>query len=97
MVRLENVLIKPHLTEKTSKASETTNRYGFIVHPKADKLKIRDAVEKFFDVKVVSVRTAVLPGKVKRSGMRGMKKTPSFKKAWVQIQEGQKIEFFKGI
>lgn len=96
MLGLENVLIKPLLTEKTSKETEAFNRYAFVVNTKANKNQIKSAVEKFFDVKVVSVRTSVLPGKTKRAG-RGQKKSASTKKAYVQLQDGQKIEFFKGI
>lgn len=96
MLGLENVLIKPLLTEKTSKETEAFNRYAFVVSTKANKNQIKSAVEKFFDVKVVSVRTSVLPGKTKRAG-RGHKKSSSTKKAYVQLQDGQKIEFFKGI
>jgi len=96
MLGLENVLVKPLLTEKTSKETEAFNRYAFVVNLKANKNHIKSAVEKFFDVKVVSVRTSVLPGKSKRAG-RGHKKTASTKKAYVQLQDGQKIEFFKGI
>lgn len=96
MLSLENVLIKPLLTEKTSKVTEAFNRYSFVVNTKANKNQIKSAVEKFFDVKVVSVHTSVLPGKNKRAG-RSYKKSASTKKAYVQLQEGQKIEFFKGI
>ncbi len=96
MLGLENVLVKPLLTEKTSKETESFNRYAFVVNPKANKNQIKSAVEKFFDVKVVSVHTSVLPGKTKRAG-KGHKKSSSSKKAYVQLQDGQKIEFFKGI
>jgi len=96
MLGLENVLIKPLLTEKTSKETEAYNRYAFVVNVKANKNHIKNAVEKFFDVKVLSVRTSVLPGKTKRAG-KGFKKTGKSKKAYVQLQDGQKIEFFKGI
>lgn len=97
MLGLENVLIKPLMTEKSSQMTEVSNRYAFQVHLRANKNQVKGAVEKFFDVKVLNVRTSVAPGKLKRAGNRGMKKTPSVKKAWVQIQDGQKIEFFKGI
>lgn len=98
MLGLESVLIKPMMTEKSSKETEASNRYTFQVNIKANKNQVKSAVEKYFDVKVLNVRTSVLPGKVKRSGARGgQRKTSSFKKAWVQIQDGQKIEFFKGI
>jgi large subunit ribosomal protein L23 len=96
MIGLENVLVKPLLTEKTSSETEKYNRYAFVVNVKANKNQIKSAVEKYFDVKVLNVSTSVLPGKTKRAG-RGFKKTPSSKKAYVQLQEGQKIEFFKGI
>lgn len=96
MTGLENVLVKPLLTEKTSKETEAFNRYAFVVNVKANKNQIKSAVEKFFDVKVVSVRTSTLPGKTKRAG-KGHKKTGASKKAYVQLQDGQKIEFFKGI
>jgi large subunit ribosomal protein L23 len=96
MVAMENVLIKPLMTEKSSKQTEDTNRYAFVVNTKATKNHIKSAVEKYFDVKVLNVRTVVLPGKMKRSG-KAFKKSSSFKKAYVQVQEGQKIEFFKGI
>jgi large subunit ribosomal protein L23 len=96
MMGLENVLIKPLLTEKTSQETESFNRYTFMVNIKSNKNQIRSAVEKYFDVKVVNVRTSVLPGKTKRAG-KGTKKSSSTKKAYVQLQDGQKIEFFKGI
>ena len=95
-MHLEQVLIKPLLTEKSSIETENTNRYVFKVQPKANKYQIKDAVERMFDVKVVNVKTAVLPGKVKRAG-RSIKKSSSWKKAYVKIQDGQKIELFKGI
>ncbi|MAZ49141.1 MAG: 50S ribosomal protein L23 [Halobacteriovoraceae bacterium] len=95
-MHLEQILIKPLLTEKSSIETENTNRYVFKVQPKANKYQIKDAVERMFDVKVINVKTAVLPGKVKRAG-RSIKKTSSWKKAYVKIQDGQKIELFKGI
>jgi len=96
MLALENVLVKPLLTEKTSKMSETQNIYSFVVHSGSTKISIKKAVEKFFDVKVVGVNTTNNPGKTKRSA-RSHKKTNGFKKAFVKVQDGQKIEFFKGI
>ena len=95
-MHVEQVLIKPLLTEKASIQTENTNRYVFKVLTKSNKYQIKDAVESMFDVKVVDVRTAILPGKVKRAG-RHTKKTSSWKKAYVKVQDGQKIELFKGI
>ena len=96
MARIEEVLKKPLITEKASFASEKYNRYGFVVDLKANKHQIKEAVEKLYDVKVLDVKTNIAPGKPKRFG-RTTKKTPKTKKAFVQLGEGQKIEFFKGV
>lgn len=96
MAQLEEILKKPLITEKTSIISEETNRYGFVVDLKANKNQIKDAVETLYDVKVLNVKTSILPGKMKRAG-RFVKKTSKTKKAYVQLAEGQKIEFFKGV
>ncbi len=96
MAYLEDVLVKPLITEKASSASEKYNRYGFVVDLKANKHQVKLAVEKLYDVKVLDVKTNVTPGKPKRFG-KVTKKTPKIKKAYVQLGEGQKIEFFKGV
>ncbi|MFT6631742.1 MAG: large subunit ribosomal protein L23 [Bacteriovoracaceae bacterium] len=95
-MHVEQVLVKPLLTEKSSIETENTNRYVFKVLLKANKYQIKDAVESMFDVKVIDVRTAILPGKVKKAG-KTTKKTSSWKKAYVKIQDGQKLELFQGI
>lgn len=95
-MHLEQVLVKPLLTEKSSGETDNTNRYVFEVARKANKHQIKQAVEQLFDVKVVGVNTAVLPGSKRRYG-RFLKKTQSFKKAYIQIQDGQKLDLFKGI
>ncbi|MBL7664215.1 MAG: 50S ribosomal protein L23 [Bacteriovoracaceae bacterium] len=96
MSQVNQIIVKPLLTEKTSVTTEKDNRYGFVVDLKANKDQIRKAVESLFDVKVVGVRTSVLPGRMKRAG-KFVKKTTKTKKAYVQIAKGQKIEFFKEI
>lgn len=96
MAHIEDILIKPLLTEKTSQETETTNRYAFEVQLKANKYQIKSAVEKMFDVKVLNVRTTTTAGKMRRVG-RFVNKSNKTKKAYVQIQEGQKLELFKGI
>jgi len=93
---LENVLKAPLITEKTAAQTEKYNRYGFRVDRKATKNQIKEAVEKLYDVKVEKVNTNITPGKLKRVG-RNITKSPKIKKAWVQLAEGQKIEFFKGV
>jgi large subunit ribosomal protein L23 len=91
-----SILIKPVITEKSDKAMGKTV-YTFIVDKKANKLEVARAVESMFNVSVESVNTTVIPGKVKtrstRSGMvSGMK--PAYKKAFVKLQEGEKIDLF---
>lgn len=95
-MQLENVILKPLITEKASFATEKHNRYGFCVDTKANKNQIKEAVEKLYDVKVLNIKTNITPGKLKRLG-KSIKKTSKIKKAYVQLEEGQKIEFFKGI
>jgi large subunit ribosomal protein L23 len=96
MALLTDVLKKPLITEKTSILGEQANRYGFIVDLKANKNQIKNAIESLYDVKVLNIKTSILPGKLKRAG-RFVKKTSKTKKAYVQLAEGQKIEFFKGV
>ena len=93
---LENIILKPIVSEKSSVITETNNSFGFYVSLKANKYQIKDAVESLYDVKVLNVRTMVMPGKIKRAG-KHLKKTSKSKKAFVQLSDGQKIEFFKGI
>jgi large subunit ribosomal protein L23 len=96
MTVLADVIKKPLITEKTSFATDKYNRYGFEVELKSNKNQIKNAIESLYDVKVLNVKTSILPGKVKRVG-KTIKKTNKTKKAFVQLAEGQKIEFFKGI
>ena len=95
-MNLETVIKRPLITEKTALETDAFNRFSFVVDLKANKNQIKNAIEALYDVKVLKVRTNVTPGKVKRAG-KGLKKTSSFKKAFVELAEGQKIEFFKGV
>ncbi len=96
MANLNEIIKRPLLTEKATLESERNNRYGFVVDTKSNKYQIRDAVEKLFDVRVKKIWTSVTPGKLKRAG-KVIKKTSPIKKAYVQVEQGQKIEFFKGV
>jgi len=88
------VLIAPVVSEK-SYSLITENKYSFRVHEKAHKTQIRQAVEELFDVKVVGVNVAKVQPKPKRRGMhKGTK--PGWKKAIVQLREGDKIDIFEG-
>jgi len=95
-MNIESIIVKPLITEKASWATEKFNRYGFLVNLKANKHQIKGAVEKLYDVKVLSVKTCIDAGKPKRFG-KVVKKTSKTKKAFIQLGEGQKIEFFKGV
>ena len=84
------VLKSSHITEKAAFLTQE-NRYVFKVYPKANKIEIKKAVEKLYKVKVLSVNIIKVPRKRRRLGKTfGWKK--GFKKAIVQIKEGQKIE-----
>ena len=91
MIDIYDVLKRPLVTERSMTALETSNTYVFEVHPKANKVQIRNAVEKLFDVKVLSVNTGRMPGKPRRRG-RVVFQTPEWKKAYVKLREGDTIE-----
>ena len=94
MVEAEKIIIRPVISEK-SYAQIDHNRYTFEVHPDAHKTMIAQAVAQLFNVRVVDVATAHVPSKPKRRGWtRG--RTKGWKKAVVQLAEGDKIEFFEG-
>lgn len=92
--------IKPIVTEKATAYGEKQNCYTFAVSPEANKFQIKDIVEKLYNVRVVKVNTAVYAGKriqrYTKSGLiRGSK--PAFKKAYVTVAEGQKIDYYSNI
>lgn len=94
------ILLKPVLTEKMTSDTETLNVYGFIVDRKADKGKIKRAVESMFDVKVSSVRTMNYLGKVKRKQTKTTiqtGRTNAYKKAIVSLVDGDTIDVFSNI
>lgn len=96
MKRSADVIRRPILSEKSSVEAEKQNRVSFEVELHATKPQIRLAVEKFFNVKVASVNTTVVPGKTYRV-RAGEGKSASWKKAIVTLKQGHKIEFFKGV
>lgn len=93
-MNIYSVIKKPHVTEKTSLGSDTTNTVSIVVDKDANKIEIKQAVESLFKVKVADVRTVNVAGKVKRVG-RNIGKRPNWKKAYVTLQEGQSIDFFE--
>ena len=90
------IIIKPIVTEKMTQISEKFNRVGFQVAHSANKIEIKKAIEEIFKVKVVDVNTVRINGKMKRMG-RYEGKTSDYKKAIVQLAEGDSIEIFEGM
>ena len=89
------ILKRPLVTEKSTKMLAEGNWVAFQVHPQANKIQIKDAVEKIFNVTVTKVNALVVPGKYRRFG-RAIGHTKSWKKAMLRLKEGDKIEFFEG-
>jgi len=89
------VIIRPVVSEKSFVLSEA-GRYTFRVHDRAHKTQIRQAIEELFEVKVVEVRTASVKTKPKRRGYTSGR-TRAWKKAIVQVAEGQTIPIFQGL
>jgi len=88
------VLIAPVVSEKSYRLIEE-RKYSFRVHPDAHKTQIRQAVEELFEVKVIAVNVSQVQSKPKRRGMiRG--KRQGWKKAIVQVREGDEIQIFQG-
>ncbi|KAF0134283.1 MAG: large subunit ribosomal protein L23 [Candidatus Saganbacteria bacterium] len=89
-MKSEHVLIEPIITEKAVSA-KAQGRYVFKVHREATKIQIKNAVSKAFKVKVADVNTTIKKGKIKMAGWRA-DRMPSYKKAYVTLASGQKIE-----
>ena len=88
------VLLAPVVSEKSYELIEQ-RKYAFRVHPDAHKTQIRQAVEELFEVHVQAVNVIKVQPKPKRRGLvRG--KRPGWKKAIVQLREGDSIEIFEG-
>jgi large subunit ribosomal protein L23 len=90
--RLMNVLLAPHVTEKTSLAMQNANQYTFQVRRDADKPAIKAAVELMFDVKVAAVKVLNESGKERRFG-KTPGRTQDWKKAYVKLEQGQSIDY----
>jgi large subunit ribosomal protein L23 len=95
-MNIHDVIRRPLVTEKSTVARETSNVVALAVDPRASKFDVQRAVEALFDVKVLSVRTMRMAPKLRRVGKNAGRK-PEWKKALVQLAEGQSIEFFEGM
>jgi large subunit ribosomal protein L23 len=94
-MNIYEVLRRPVVTEKSTRLSER-NKYVFEVDKKASKDRIKAAVEKAFNVGVLSVNVIKVPGETKKVGRRAVTSS-SWKKAVVTLKEGDKIQFFEGV
>ena len=90
------VLKRPVITEKSNSLREERNQFVFEVAIDANKIEVRDAVQKLFGVRVVDVRTQIVRGKVKRL-RRSFGKQPNWKKAIVTLHDEDSIELFEGV
>ncbi len=94
-----SILIKPLVTEKMSEQNES-GKYGFVVSKKANKIQIRQEVERMYGVTVEAVRTMNYQGKAKNRYTKSRiisGRTGGYKKAIVQVAEGDVIDFYSGI
>ncbi len=96
MTNSKRILVHPLMTEKMVLLQDERNQYGFVVTRDANKLEIKQAVEKRFDVKVEDVRTLNVSGKLKRQG-RHIGRRAAWKKAIVTLKQGDRIELVEGV
>jgi large subunit ribosomal protein L23 len=90
-----DVIEAPLISEKGTALAESANQFLFKVRPEANKIEVKHAIETLFKVKVVDVRMARYLGKMRRIG-RSMGRRSDWKKAYVTLKEGDKIDFFGG-
>jgi len=96
-MRIQEVIRRPLITEKSTELRDERNIIAFEVAKKANKIDVKRAVEAQFKVKVAEVRIALVHGKVRRQGKYAGQR-PDWKKAYVRLVEGEKpIEFFEGM
>jgi large subunit ribosomal protein L23 len=94
------ILVKPLITEKMTDQATKLGQYGFVVNRKANKVEVKQAIEKMYGVNVQSVNTMIIPGK-KRSRNTKSKfivgRTSAVKKAIVTLAKGETIDFYSNI
>ena len=94
------LLKKPILTEKASALTEKSNRFTFKVDHKANKLQIKQVIEKMYGVNVLAINTMVVDGKVKSRNTKGglvTGRSPKYKKAIVTLKDGETIDYYANI
>ena len=93
--RLMQIILRPHISEKTTNVADQHGQVVFEVLPNATKAEVKAAVEKLFEVVVENVQVLNVRGKIKRIG-RTPGKRSNWKKAYVQLAEGHDIDFIGG-
>lgn len=93
MKKIEDVIKRPLINEKSTLIQKGSNQYMFEVDLRANKQEIAEAVSKLFHVKVLNVNTSIIPGKKKRFG-RIQTFTNKWKRAIVTLAKDEKIDFF---
>lgn len=91
----QDIIQAPLISEKGTALTESVNQVLFKVRPDANKIEVKRAVETLFKVKVEQVRIARYLGKMRRIG-KNIGRRPTWKKAYVTLKEGDKIDFFGG-
>jgi len=91
MLQARDIVRKPLVTEKSTWLQDALNQYVFLVHPEANRLQVKRAIEELFKVKVEKVRTMVRKGKPRRAFGRPITTRP-FKRAIVTLKQGDKID-----
>ncbi len=90
------VIKGPWITEKSNWQKEAVNQVSFVVDRRANKVEIKEAVERVFKARVETVRTIIGSGKKRHVG-RNVVYRPDWKKAVVTLKPGERIEFFEGV
>ena len=95
-----SIIIRPLITEKLTSLTEKLNKFGFVVKKSANKIQIKDAIEKTYGVSVTDINTVVYAGKIRsRNTKSGVinGSTNAFKKAIVTLSKGETIDFYSNI
>jgi len=95
-MREYDIIRRPLNTEKTTLQKETNNQISFEVERDANRVDIKNAIEKIFNTRVQAVKTMQVKGKIKQRG-KIVGKRRNWKKAIVKLMPGQKIDFFEGV
>ena len=92
-----DILIKPVVTEKSTELKDAQEQVVFLVHTWANKIEVKQAVEKAFDVDVVNVNISKHKPRLRKRFGRTMGSQAGYKKAYIRLAPGDKIEYFEGV